>query len=174
MPRPPFPHMMPNDLPAFASFVLTPEGKQFDLWEFDVAVGKPADPGPIFDPVKRRIALYLNSLKIDALAWQGNLPTLIECKPTADIGCLGQVIGYQKWYSIMFGVTPQTLVTCEEMSEQIRILMDLNGTTVRILPPAPPHKIQEALDWIIATNAAKGRDIRRNVSLPYIPRGENI
>ena len=32
MPRPPFPHMMPNDIPLFSAFVLTDFGRTFTRW----------------------------------------------------------------------------------------------------------------------------------------------
>ncbi len=139
-------HMFPRDLPVWATFYRSEEGQQYDGWEFDVLVGNPKDPGSFYPPAQRRQAMYLSALKIDAVAWFLNTPRIIEFKPDAGCGALGQVLIYQEWYRIIFGVKPVGMIVCEEMSDQVESICNLLGVTVIQLPPASPFETEQA-EW---------------------------
>ena len=141
-------HMMPHDIPLWASYFFSPEGQNYTAWEFDVLVGNPADPGPYYPMSARRQAMYLNALKIDAVGWLFSTPTLIECKPNAGLGALGQVDGYQAWYEIIFGVKPRGVIVCEHMSDQVQTLCLLKNIDVRIVTPANDYQIMRAIDLV--------------------------
>lgn len=129
-------HMAERDIPLFATFYNTPEGQSYDAWEFDVLVGDPEEPGAFYPANVRRQALYLNALKIDAIGWFLNTPTLIECKPNAGLGAIGQVLGYREWYRIIFGIQPGMKIVCQRMTRQIQTLCAINEIAVRIVTPA--------------------------------------
>lgn len=139
-------HMFPRDLPVWASYYLSEEGQQYTGWEFDVIVGNPYDPGSFYPANQRRQAIYLNALKIDAVAWFLNTPRIIEFKPDAGCGALGQVLVYQEWYRIIFGVRPLGLIVCESMSEQIQSICNLLSVRVVVVGPTPPATT-EAVEW---------------------------
>ena len=129
-------HMFPRDLPVWASFYLSEAGQQYDGWEFDVVVGNPYDPGSFYPPSARKQAIYLNSLKIDAVAWFSNTPRILEFKPSAGSGAIGQVLCYQEWYSRIFNVRPLGMIICEDMSPQVRSIAEFLGIEVVEIPPA--------------------------------------
>jgi hypothetical protein len=143
-----FRHMMPRDIPVFATYVFSPEGQQYTSWEFDVLVGDPEDPGPFYPANKRRQALYLGALKIDAVGWLFSTPTLIECKPDAGLSAIGQIEGYAKWYQLIFGVYPRKMIVCESMRRQIETICNLLDIQVRIVPPANNLVIDQAIAYI--------------------------
>lgn len=150
-------HMMPRDIPLFATYFSSPEGQHYTAWEFDVVVGDPHDPGTHFPANIRKQALYLNCLKIDAVGWLFSTPTLIECKPKAGLGALGQVDGYQEWYRIIFGVKPRGMIVCEEMSRQVETLCMLKDIIVR--------KVVPANDLIVSNAIARVRPLIRKLSV---------
>lgn len=141
-------HMAAKDIPVFATFLFSPEGQEFQAWEFDVIIGDPHDPGAFYPPKQRKQAMYLNALKIDAVGWFFKSPTLIECKPAAGLGAIGQVIGYQEWYRIIFGIKPRGMIVCSEMSRQVQTLCLLLNIEVRIVVPANPSVVAQAIDYI--------------------------
>lgn len=143
-----FKHMFPNDIPPFATYIFTPEGQQYTSWEFDVILGNPDDPGPFYPMNKRRQALYLGALKVDAIGWLFATPTLIECKPDADLGAIGQIDGYADFYRITFGVAPRKMIVCESMREQVQQVAGWHGIEVRIVPPANPLVIENAVTYV--------------------------
>ena len=144
-----FRHMMPRDIPPFCSFLLSPEGQQFTSWEFDVIVGEPEDPGALYDLNKRRQAMYLNALKIDAIGWFFNTPTLIEAKPDADIGAIGQIDSYADWYRMLYGVMPAKMIVCNAMRRQVQTVCQWHDIQVRIFQDASPLDIQTATAYIL-------------------------
>lgn len=141
-------HMSANDIPLFAAYLFTPEGQSYTNWEFDVLIGDPEVPGAHFPPRQRKQAAYLNSLKIDAVGWLYSTPALIECKPNAGCGAIGQVLSYQKWYRVIFGVAPRMIIVCQRMSRQIRALCDLDAIDYRIVQPASDHQVQNAINTV--------------------------
>ena len=142
-------HMSPHDIPVFVTWLFSPEGQAYQGWEFDVIIGKPTDPGPFFPSSQRRQAMYLTALKIDALGWFFDSPTLIECKPDADCGAIGQILVYKKWFEIIFNISPRTMLVCERMSEQVQIYCTIVGIDVRIVPPASKPQVADAIAYVI-------------------------
>ena len=141
-------HMAEKDVPLWTSYYLSPEGQAYTAWEFDVIVGDPEEPGPFFPMSARRQALYLNALKIDAVGWFFATPTLIECKPNASLSALGQIIGYQEWYRLIFGLQPSMMIVCHRMARQVQTLCSIKGVTVRIIEPADPYQIAQAIQQV--------------------------
>lgn len=139
-------HMFPRDLPVWAAYYRSPEGQQFDAWEFDVIVGNPKDPGAFYPNNTRRQALYLASLKIDAIAWFLNTPRIIEFKPDAGCGAIGQVIAYQQWYNIIFHKKPTGMIVCEYMSPQVESVANMLDIIVVQIPPASAFDTEQA-EW---------------------------
>lgn len=139
-------HMFPRDLPVWATYYLSEEGQQYTGWEFDVLVGNPFDPGSFYPPEARRQAIYLNSLKIDAIAWFQNTPRIIEFKPDAGCGAIGQVLIYQEWYNRIFGLRPLGMVVCEYMSDQIVSVAEYLGIRVLQVKPSTAEVTQRA-EW---------------------------
>jgi hypothetical protein len=141
-------HMSVNDIPLFATYLFSPEGQTYTAWEFDVLVGNPDSPGPFYPLSQRRQAMYLNALKIDAIGWLFSTPRLIECKPNGGLAALGQIMGYQKWYEIIFGTKPSGVIVCARMSKQIQTLCLLADIQVRIVTPANDLASQQAVDYV--------------------------
>ena len=141
-------HMSRKDMEVFATYYFTPEGQSFQHWEFDIIVGDPEDPGMYYPPNIRRQALYLNSLKIDALAWFYNSPLIIECKPNATAGAIGQVLTYKTWYKINFDRECSTMIVCSRMAKQLVTMCNINEIAVRVVPQADSLTIQQCIQSV--------------------------
>lgn len=138
-------HMSAQDMRVFATYYFTPEGQNYQQWEFDIIVGDPEDPGAYYPPNLRRQALYLNSLKIDALGWLFSTPTIIECKPNATAGAIGQVFTYKKWYKLNFGLDCNMMIVCSRMARQLITACQIDDIAVRVVQPATPYIVGQCL-----------------------------
>lgn len=141
-------HMADNDAPLFASYLFSEEGQTFTNWEFDICVGDPEMPGPFYPQSAREAAYYLNSLKIDAIGWLLATPLLIECKPDAGCGAIGQIVTYQTWFNVIFGIRPRGMIVCKKMSRQIEYMCLVNEILVRRVLPADPLTVQQATQYV--------------------------
>lgn len=143
-----FKHMFPNDIPPFATYIWTPEGQSYTSWEFDVILGNPHDPGALYPANKRAQSLYLGALKVDAVGWLFHTPTLIECKPDADLGAIGQIFGYSYWFRRTFGVAPRKMIVCESMRDQVQEAAAEAEIEIRICPPGNALVIDAAIAYV--------------------------
>ena len=141
-------HMSRQDERVLAAYVFTPEGQSYTAWEFDVLVGDPEMPGAHFPLNSRRQAAYLNALKVDAVAWQGAVPTAIEAKPRGGLAALGQIRAYRQWFAVHYGTTPQGIILCSSMSRQVQTSALWDGIKVVILPPASDYQVQLAEAYV--------------------------
>lgn len=145
MPRPPFPHMMPHDIPLFASFVLSEEGKRYGQWQFDVHVGPGQDLGEGTDPAIRDMGIMLTQLRIDAIGFSGTIPTIFEVKPDARLTALGQVLSYVWYYEREFNERAYKAVITDSMTDQVRALYEAFGIDIFLVKPALPSEILQAI-----------------------------
>jgi len=148
MPRTPFPHMCPGDVPLFASFVLTPEGQRYERWEFDTHLGPGLDPGDVFDPVMRKVAILLTQLRVDAIGWVGGDPTIFEVKPDARLSAFGQVLAYCWFWRQQFGQSCRRGIITSSMTDQLRTLYDAYDIEIHVVSPADTFGIQQATNWV--------------------------
>lgn len=74
-----FPGMRAGESRVMAQWLRRHEG-EYDSFAYNVRIGAARDPGPAFDMATRRSALMCSQLRMDAIATQGELRTLIELK----------------------------------------------------------------------------------------------
>lgn len=53
---------------------------EYDRIDYNVRIGAARDPGPAFPEYVRRTARLSSQLRLDAVAWQGAQPTILELK----------------------------------------------------------------------------------------------
>lgn len=160
MPAPVFPHMAPYDVPLFASFLLSPTGRTFQRWEFDVSVGPGVDPGPFVDPALRQNAIYLTQVKIDAIGWMGQIPTIFEVKPQLSITGFGQLIAYCWYYQQATGIQCMRAGITDFTSDQYRGLYEAFSIPLHFVTPASAAQILQAVEIVKELNGGEIKPTR--------------
>lgn len=150
MPKPPFPHMMAHDVPLFASFVLTPDGRRFTRWEFDVQVGQGHLTGSEFDAPIRLTAYDVSKLRIDAIGWRDGIPWIFEVKPHASLSALGQVIAYRYFYQLERFVTPQIAIISDWFKPDMATVCAALGIHLFTVGEATWDELLAACNWVQA------------------------
>lgn len=152
MAPPLFPHMAPGDIPLFCAFVLSEEGKVYQRWEFDVSVGPGVDPGQYTPEPMRSNAIYLTQLKIDAIGWAGQIPTIFEVKPNLTLQGFGQILAYASEYQKATGIQPMRAgITDHQNPQYAQIYLD-HAIDVHIVAPASLAQQLEAKRRILEMN----------------------
>lgn len=92
-----YPHMKPNDIEIWERFIEKfPE--YYNSVQYDFNVGDPPPFNPLADDGTDLNQDKLYRLKIDVVGHYNNIIDIIEIKPNAGPGTVGQVIGYRELY----------------------------------------------------------------------------
>lgn len=96
-PLPKYPHMKPEDVAVWNRFVSGNAGL-FERCDYDVCCG----PGEQYDEAMqenmRAMGTHNTRRKIDVVAYKGDVHTVIEVKPIANMRGLGQILTYRDEY----------------------------------------------------------------------------
>ena len=152
----PWPHMSPGDSPLFAQFVLSPQGQLYTAWGFDLHLGPGAgDPAFPTNPTIFDIGKYLTQLRVDAVGWIGDSPTIFEVKPQGRLTAIGQLVTYCREWREQYGLDcNRALITDFANAQTLRNMAQQNITVYQVLP-ATPAQIYQAVQW---TNSLPRRD----------------
>lgn len=92
-----YPHMGPQDVAIWERFIDRNPGR-FDECVYDLPVGAGADLEGSNVEDGTRFKEYLTKYKCDVIAFKGDEVCIIEVKPRAGLGSIGQIINYADLY----------------------------------------------------------------------------
>lgn len=141
---------MPNDVPLFASFILSGDADLYDQWIFDLHVGFGQMPLPWWTPAQIAQSAELTRLRIDAVGIDHGFPTVFEVKPVAGLSAFGQVTGYRWWYKELYTIEPRAGIVCEEIHPDVQILCQTFNVNVYRVKPATLEQVFEACQIVQA------------------------
>lgn len=133
------------DMPLFAAFVLSDEGRSFFRWEFDERVGPSTDPGPAYSQAVRKSAIALSRVRIDAVGWDGAGPVVFEVKPEARLGALGQIVAYRYFWCKDRGPGCRAAIITDSDTPYSKEIFAEMEVTLHIVRPASPQDLLEAI-----------------------------
>ena len=96
-----YPHMMPADVKLWERFIAK-FPNAYDSVEYDVKVGSAPEFDTIVSPETKGDDINLYRRKIDVVGFRGASIDIIELKPRAGTGAIGQIVGYAKLYTREF------------------------------------------------------------------------
>jgi hypothetical protein len=68
---------------------------EYDRFDYNVRIGTGVDPGAAFPQNIRDMAIAIRSLRLDAVGYQGDTPTIFEVKRRAGPENVGQLLTYR-------------------------------------------------------------------------------
>lgn len=84
---------------------------EYDRFDYNVRIGTGVDPGPAFPDNIRKMAIAIRSLRLDAVGWNGDTPTIFEVKRRAGPENVGQLLTYRAvWEAQQLSAAGPTLV----------------------------------------------------------------
>lgn len=89
-----YPHMFPRDIAVWERF-LDQYGELYSGFYYDVMCGKHAELPADYDVKYAMDAYLLSKLRIDAVGVRDESYDLIEVKPRANAGAVGQLLNYK-------------------------------------------------------------------------------
>ncbi len=131
-----YPAMLPAEVAIFKAWALA-HGGEFDRFDFNVRVGKGNDPGATFNEAERRNAVMNSQKRIDAVAFDGKQPIIIEVKDRAGASALGELLTYRVLYGETFpgGPLPGMLLVTNSLQPDMDKVFRFFGIPWQIVAP---------------------------------------
>jgi hypothetical protein len=130
-----FPGMLPKEILIWKGFLKQHES-EFDSWQYNVRVGNGVDPGPGYAENVRQMAIANSQKRIDAVGWQGPVPTIFEVKFRAGAGAVGQMVVYAPLWAALYPLVPLThlaLVT-DALQPDVQPALAAQGIALYVIP----------------------------------------
>jgi hypothetical protein len=123
-----FPALLPAEINVLRAWLRLHEG-EYDRFDYNVRVGPGFDPGPALHPNDRQMAIDNTRKRIDALAWRGGQPTIIEVKDRAGLSCIGQLMGYVVHWNLEHpnGPRPYSLLVANRLAPGVEDVLNHHG-----------------------------------------------
>ena len=88
-----FPGMLPAEILVWLSWLAAHES-EYTNWQYNFRIGAGIDPGPQVEEYWRNLAIKSTQLRLDAVGYQGDTPTIFEVKRRATPSNIGQLAVY--------------------------------------------------------------------------------
>lgn len=133
MPRPPYAHMMPGEIPLWDAF-LAEHKEKYTGFVYDVHVGilPPLDPALPANIKAAAEAVYL--YRIDAVGLREDSITIFEIKLHPGLTAYGQLLGYDQLYKLKYKPVLPIKLAC----------------VAEVLPPSAKYLFEQAgIEWYL-------------------------
>src|SRR5215469_18677749 len=110
-----FPAMQVDEILVWQNWLKLHQA-EYDRFDYNVRLGVNLDPGPDFPDNIRRAAIAARSLRVDAVGFQADTPTLFEVKRRAGPQNVGQLLTYlHLWQSAgLTAAAPALRLVCSD------------------------------------------------------------
>lgn len=125
-----YPAMLVDEIVVWRAWLKLHEG-EFTNYEYNVRIGEGQDPGANYSDSIRSMAVQITQLRLDALAFEGNVPTIFEVKRRATPASVGQLLTYKAvWDKEHPGEPPARMVLVANTFQQ-NILVPVKAHGIR-------------------------------------------
>lgn len=130
-----YPGMLPREILIFKNWLKTNESA-YDSFQYDVRLGQGRDPGPNYPDYIRSMAIDRSKFRADAVAMQGQQPTLIEVKDRAGASAAGQLVAYEALWEVEHpgGLPPKLLLITNQVQTNLLPLLKKNQIALAQVP----------------------------------------
>jgi len=88
-----YPAMLPAEIAVWQAWLQLHQ-REYDHFDYNTRVGPGYDPGAGVPAYIRQMAIKNTQKRIDAVAWAGSQPLIVEVKVRAGLSAVGQLLGY--------------------------------------------------------------------------------
>jgi hypothetical protein len=140
-----YPGLMPLEVAVMKEWLRLHES-EYDHFDFNVRTGQGTDPGPTYPQNLRDMGVAITQKRIDAVAWKGGDPTLIEVKNRATVNAVGQILAYKVLFKADNPLSPEPklLLVASKYDPDVYPVLQSHGVDYaivaldpRFIPPRP-------------------------------------
>lgn len=129
-----YPGMAPREVIIFRAWLALHQS-EYDRFEYNVRVGNGIDPGDDYPAIYRQQYIENTQKRVDAVAWKGDQPTIIEVKDRATASSMSQILTYKALWPITFpdSPAPKLLLVTNRVAADMPIVLDATGITLEFV-----------------------------------------
>lgn len=115
-----YPHMKPEDVAVWERFI-TKNPAFFERVDYDVVVGAGAPQNADHSENIQKMGTILTQKKIDVVGYNGELASIVEVGPIADMRKLGQILTYATLFAATYPDVriAQKIVLCGQVEREL-------------------------------------------------------
>jgi hypothetical protein len=112
---------------------------EYTSFDYNVRTGTGTDPGPTYPQNIRDMGVAVTQKRIDAIAWNGNVPTLIEVKNRATLTAVGQILAYKVLFKQdnPLSPDPKLLLVAAKFDPDVYAVLQSHGVDYAIVALDP-------------------------------------
>jgi hypothetical protein len=126
-----YPAMQVDEILVWRNWLQLHQG-EYDRFDYNVRIGTGVDPGPAFPDNIRKMAIAIRSLRLDAVGWKGDVPTIFEVKRRAGPENVGQLLTYRAVWEAQsgFAIAPRLVLVASELIQHILPIVAQSNITL--------------------------------------------
>jgi hypothetical protein len=115
-----YPGLLPEEILVLRAWLALHQG-EYDRFDYNMRIGQGIDPGAAYSAEVRKQAVMNTQLRIDAVAWKGTQPSIIEVKRRTTPSNVGQILTYDSVWRQEFpgGPAPILRLVCNTFAPHI-------------------------------------------------------
>ena len=123
-----YPAMLPLEILVWRAWLRLHQ-VEYDRFDYNTRIGPGYDPGATVPDYVRSQALAVTRKRIDAVAWQGSQPTVIEVKDRAGLSSVGQLMGYIVHWNLEHsdGPRPKALLVANRLAPGVAEVLNAHS-----------------------------------------------
>lgn len=129
-----FPAMIPAEIDVWRAWLRLHQG-EYDRFDYNARVGPGFDPGEAVPDYIRQMSIKNTKKRIDAVAWQGSAPLIVEVKVRAGLSSIGQLLGYRVHWQREnpHAPPPKMLLVANRLAEGVQDVLDAHSVPFELV-----------------------------------------
>jgi len=131
-----YPAMLPNEIVVWQAWLKLHE-TEYDRFDYNTRVGPGYDPGGAVPGYIRDMAIKNTRKRIDAVAWQGSQPLIVEVKVRAGLSAIGQLLGYITHWKLEnpHAPRPKALLVASQLAPGVQEVLQEHNLPFELVSP---------------------------------------
>jgi hypothetical protein len=129
-----YPAMLPAEIAVWRAWLQLHQG-EYDRFDYNTRVGPGYDPGGGVPQYIRDMSIANTKKRIDAVAWKGSQPLIVEVKVRAGLSAIGQLLGYITHWRLEnpHSPPPQSLLVASALAPGVQEVLDKYSLTAELV-----------------------------------------
>ena len=126
--------MLPAEIDVWRAWLRLHQA-EYDRFDYNARVGPGFDPGGGVPDYIRQMSIKNTKKRIDAVAWAGSQPLIVEVKVRAGLSSIGQILGYRVHWRLEnpHAPPPKMLLVANRLAEGVQEVLQAHDVPYELV-----------------------------------------